>query len=194
MNRVLIINTFKHPPVFYTDRLKFRPLSVSDAKDMFEYSSLPEVTKYLTWHEHKSLRFTKKYLKNVERSYSEGRYFDWGLENRSDGKMIGTCGFTSFSYLSNKCEIGYVINPAYQHMSYATEAANAVIDYAFIRFECDTVSARCVAGNIASMRVMEKCGMKYSKTYDDFLMPDGRKVCVVEFTLSRSDYLANCQI
>ena len=53
---------FKDPPVLETERLLLRPLSVSDAKDMYEYSSREEVTRYLLYSPHESLEYTERYL------------------------------------------------------------------------------------------------------------------------------------
>lgn len=158
MNEQYVIKLLKQLPVLTTERLTMRPICRRDAKDMYEYCSIPEVTEYVTWEPHESLRFTKRHIRKIRISYRQGTFHDWALVT-SDGKMIGTCGFTSFSFDTGACEIGYVVNPAYTNRSFATEAAMRLIRFAFEDLCAETVFARCMAGNAASRRVMEKCGM-----------------------------------
>jgi RimJ/RimL family protein N-acetyltransferase len=65
--------------------------------------------------------------------------------------------------INNKCiEMGYALHPDYHNRGFATEAFGAVINYLFSRgFE--EILAGAFEGNDASMRVMEKCGMKRTK-------------------------------
>ena len=65
--------------------------------------------------------------------------------------------------INNKCiEMGYSLHPDYHNRGFATEAFGAVINYLFSRgFE--EILAGAFEGNDASMRVMEKCGMKRTK-------------------------------
>ena len=75
--------------------------------------------------------------------------------------MIGTCGFTSFSYDHNSAEIGYVLNPAYWGQGIAAEAVRAVLDVGFIKLNLHRIEARFMMGNDRSRRVMEKSGMTF---------------------------------
>lgn len=193
MNREYIESIFVSPPVMYSERLKFRPVVLKDTSDMFEYSCDPEVTKYLTWEPHPSIQFTKRYIKSIERSYKEGRFYDWALELRATGKMIGTCGFTSFSYVDSVCEIGYVINPRYRGYSIAPEAASKVIKFAFDKLGAKTVFARCIPENFASRRVMQKCGMEYKCSIERGAVKQNRFVTVARFEISRDKYLERWQ-
>jgi len=73
-----------------------------------------------------------------------------------DGCLIGfvnDCG-----YDDNSIEMGYVIDPAYKGQGFATEAVKAVI-HEFREMGFKKVLARYFEGNIASLKVMEKCGM-----------------------------------
>ncbi len=69
-------------------------------------------------------------------------------------------GFLNDTGIEGKCiELGYVIDPAFHNQGYMTEALRAVIDHLFVRgFE--QIIAGAFTRNPASLRVMEKCGMK----------------------------------
>ena len=57
-------------------------------------------------------------------------------------------------------EIGYGISENYQHCGYATEAVNAVVDWALMQNSVNCVTAEVDEDNIASVRVLEKSGFK----------------------------------
>ena len=57
-------------------------------------------------------------------------------------------------------EIGWAISSGRQGRGYATEAAVALIDFAFGALGCHRVVATCQPENVASWRVMEKLGMR----------------------------------
>lgn len=57
-------------------------------------------------------------------------------------------------------EIGWYIQKAFQHQGYATEAAHKMLEFAFNTLKAHRVQALCHHMNIASVKVMEKLGMK----------------------------------
>ena len=57
-------------------------------------------------------------------------------------------------------EIGWVISSGHQGRGYATEAARALMDFAFNKLRCHRVVATCQPENAASWRVMERLGMR----------------------------------
>ena len=50
-----------------TERLILRDASVDDAEDMFEYAKLEEVTKYLSWKPHISVKDSEKILETLSK-------------------------------------------------------------------------------------------------------------------------------
>jgi len=57
-------------------------------------------------------------------------------------------------------EIGWVISSDHQGRGYATEAARALMDFAFSTLRCHRMVATCQPENVASWRVMEKLRMR----------------------------------
>jgi RimJ/RimL family protein N-acetyltransferase len=98
----------------------------------------------------------KLFARLCELSESNGRYvYGIFLEERLIGMLNDTdiCGKT--------IEVGYAIHPAYSGKGYATEALTAIIPHLFsVGFE--EVIAGAFECNPASLRVMEKSGMKRS--------------------------------
>ena len=102
---IKIKETFANPPTLSTQRLLLVNISPEHASDMYEYSCDPDVTRYLTWSCHSSVKETERYIKLLQKRYTAGVFNDWGLIHKETGKFIGTCGFTSFDYEKNTAEI-----------------------------------------------------------------------------------------
>lgn len=148
-------------PIIETPRLILRRLEKQDCVDMYEYSCKEETTRYLLWTPHPSIAYTKSYLCMVQRMYRTGGYYDWAVVEKESGKMIGTCGYARLDERHNVGEIGYVLNKAFRHKGYATEAALAVIEFGFKQLGLNRIEARYMAENEASRHVMERCGMTF---------------------------------
>ncbi len=161
---------FKNMPVLSTQRLTLRRMYRTDTDDMYEYAHQPIVTEYLTWAPHPDRRYTARYLSYLSGQYADGAFYDWGVVLRSENKLVGTCGFTSFSEENNSAECGYVISPAYWGRGIAAEALTEVMRFGFSTLGLHRIECRYMIGNDRSRRVMEKVGMRYEGTYRDALL------------------------
>lgn len=160
MTREKLQRMFTDPPVIETERLILRRIAVSDADDMYEYSRREDVTQFLLWDAHPDPLYTEHYVRYLQERYAVGDFYDFALELRATGKMIGTAGFTTFDLPNRSAEIGYVISPDYRGQGYAPEAVAALLALGFTHLDLARISAVCMKDNAASLRVMEKCGLK----------------------------------
>ena len=150
----------------------------SDWRDVFDYGSDPEVSKYLTWSYYTGQRDAVRFLSYVIPRYKSGEFSDWALIERETGKMIGTCGFTSFNTAANSAEVGYVLHRAYWGKELAPEALRAVVRFGFEYLGLRRIEARYIVGNERSLRVMEKVGMKFEGVLRDSMFVKGEYVSV----------------
>ena len=86
--------------------------------------------------------------------------FGFGVVHKIDNLLIGMAGFPGPPDSGGVAEIAYGIAPAYQGKGYATEVANALIDFASSDSRVKRIRAHTLAEVNASMRVLEKCGFK----------------------------------
>ena len=82
------------------------------------------------------------------------------LFDRSTGGAIGTCGFKGPPDADGMVEIAYGVTPGQQNRGYATEAAAALVTFAFSSGRVRIVRAHTIAGENASTRVLAKCGFR----------------------------------
>ena len=173
MNQALLTYKFKHIPTIETERLILRPMKVSDFEDMYDYAKREDLTRYLLWSPHPSAAYSKEFLKFVVKRYRAGVFFDWGIEEKESGRMIGTCGFTAIDVDNRTGEIGYVINPDFQRRGYAPEAAKAVLSFGFSELELNRVESKFMRENEASLSVMKKLGMTFEGYLRDSMYVKG---------------------
>ncbi|MCR5540383.1 MAG: GNAT family N-acetyltransferase [Ruminococcus sp.] len=83
-------------------------------------------------------------------------YAIWMIELK-DGTHIGELCFKGLS-ADGIAEIGYGISEEYRNNGYAAEAVRAVVEWAFSNPDITAVEAESVPDNIASIKVLEKCG------------------------------------
>lgn len=150
---------FENPPTLETERLILTKVLPEHATDMHEYYSDDDVTRYLIRPTHKTFKETERYINLLQKKYKSGVFNDWGLIFKENGKFIGTCGFTSFDFQNNSAEIGYVLAKDYWGKGLAVEAAKRVIQFGVEELGIQSFCAKCINGNDASLRVMQKCGL-----------------------------------
>lgn len=179
---------FAAPPTLETERLRLCQMTPEHAADMYEYSSDAEVTKYLTWSPHSSLKETERYLRILQRKYADGTFHDWGLVLKESGKFIGTCGYTSFDEKDNTAEVGYVLSKPYWGKGLAAEAVRTVMRFGFEVFGLDGFTAKYMEGNDASGRVMQKCGMTLEGVYRHSMYIKGEFKNIVVYRVDKNGF------
>jgi len=148
-----------------TERLILRRFTVDDAEDMYSnWANDPEVTKFLTWPVHKDVSFTRKLLTDWVSKYDEGDWFNWAIELKEEGKVIGNISVVEIKERAEAADIGYCLGRAYWGRGIMPEALKAVMDYLFDKVGVNRVAACHDVNNPKSGRVMDKAGMKLEGT------------------------------
>ncbi len=159
---MLAENIFADLPQLETERLILRRLRLEDAQDVFDYASNPEVARYVSFEQHKSVDDAIAFLNMVVSSYEDTatKAWTWGIVLKENGKLIGSCGIWGKPEHA-RAEIGYVIGQPYWGRGLVSEAVREVIRLGFDNLGLNRIEARCDPENIGSARVMEKSGMTY---------------------------------
>jgi ribosomal-protein-alanine N-acetyltransferase len=171
-----------------TARLRLRPIRHEDAEAIFEYASDPLVTQYLPWRPHQSLQDTYAFLA-TRQEWPD--VLPWGIEHKSDGKLIGSCGFHHWSLEHARAEIGYVLSRRYWGQGYMTEAVRAVVAYGFETMLLNRIEALCRPPNVASARVLEKSGMKFEGVLRQYMFANGSYHDYKIYSVLRGEYAGN---
>ncbi|MBU7595395.1 GNAT family N-acetyltransferase [Metabacillus halosaccharovorans] len=98
------------------------------------------------------------YLEELE---SDQELFGWGVWlvfSQTDQQLIGDIGFKG-KPVDGVVEVGYGISPDEQNKGYATEAVEALVNWAFQTGKVNKIVAETLITNEASIRVLEKLFM-----------------------------------
>ena len=84
----------------------------------------------------------------------------FSLVHRETGAAVGTCGFKGPPLADGVVEIAYGVEPDQRGKGYATEAAEALVTFAFAADRVSVVRAHTLPEANASARVLTKCGFR----------------------------------
>ena len=149
-----------------TERLTLREIRETDAAQIVEWRSNPEVYPYfkaphaLTKEEH--LRwYHHSYLTDANR-------LDWLCLAAETEKPVGVFGLRRISETPEVAEVSYLLAPEEQRKGYAAEAIRALIRHAAEAWDAQTVIAEIHKDNAPSVRLVEKLGFAFRKQTESF--------------------------
>lgn len=173
-----------------TKRLLLRPWTMDDVEAFYLYASSPEVGPAAGWKPHESLEESREILEKwTGRDYPD---IIFALEEKDTGSIVGSIGLHTDTHRARnaKCRmLGYCIAKEYWGKGFATEAANAVMDYAFQRLQVKLLTVDHYVDNMGSRRVIEKCGFRYEGTLRRALqIYDGSYKDTCFYSMSAAEY------
>lgn len=153
---------------FETTRLKLRTLQPGDEEFLASLDSDPDVMQYIhsgPLSQPAAMRWARL---QVEMAPHRWHLHKWMIELNDDPVRAGWIELSKFhgifdpneSRLSDDISLGYQLAPCYWNRGFATEAARAILAYAFDTLELDRVVAFTRTANIRSARVLKKLGFR----------------------------------
>lgn len=149
---------YKSTPVLETDRLILRPLTENDAQSVFSWASDERVNRFMRYSLYQSIDEAFEWLNEIIPS---GNEFNWGFVLKKNNILIGTGGIGPDAKEKDAWGFGYNIAFDYWNQGYTTEATKKMIEFAHNECGVNKIVAEHAIDNIASGRVIEKCGLKY---------------------------------
>lgn len=154
-----------------TSRLGFRRWTADDFELAMGLWGDYEVTKLI---DARGQLTAEQVRERLEKELNIGEQYGlqyWPIFRLADGAHAGCCGLRPYDLPNGVYEIGFHIRPVYWGRGYASEAACAVISYAFDHLHAKALFAGHNPHNTASRHVLEKLGFRY--THDEFYPPTG---------------------
>jgi RimJ/RimL family protein N-acetyltransferase len=182
-------------PFLETGRMYFRQFRVEDAELLFELDGDPAVMRFISKGRPTPLpqiqndvlpRFLDYYRHSPPRGF-------WAAQLRATGEFLGWFHLRPDKISPEEMELGYRLRRSAWGRGLATEGSRALLERAFGEWNYAMVSARTLAGNLASRRVMEKAGLQFECdfTYGVDLLPDwtAEDRCAVKYSVTRAEFL-----
>jgi [ribosomal protein S5]-alanine N-acetyltransferase len=176
-------------PSIPTARLLLRALDLSDAPRIAELAGDREIasTTLLIPHPY-TLADAERWLSAQQAQTASPDHLNWGVCLR-EGPLIGAIGLV-LKREHDRAEMGYWIGKEWWGHGYATEAARAVVGFAFERLRLNRVCAYHYARNPASGRVLEKVGMLPEGVQRGHIKKWGAYEDCVQYGVLKSDWAA----
>ena len=147
-------------PVLITDHLCLRPWKLEDAPNLVEIMQEAGIFQYFPPSSPPTLEKAERYISFQLEQWGKYGYGHWAVTTSADGQLAGWNGL-EFLPETQETEVGYLLGHAFWGMGYATEAAGAALEFGFRQAGLARIIGLVHPENLASIRVLEKCGMRF---------------------------------
>jgi [ribosomal protein S5]-alanine N-acetyltransferase len=146
-----------------TERLALHRFDVADVEFIFRLVNDPSWLRFIGDKNVHNLDDARRYLREGPLDMYERHGFGmYRVEEKATGTSAGMCGLIKRDTLPD-VDVGYAFLPEFRGKGFAYEAAAAVLEHGNRNFGLRRILAITSPDNAASMRVLEKAGMKFER-------------------------------
>ncbi|MGF1729833.1 GNAT family N-acetyltransferase [Photobacterium kasasachensis] len=173
-----------------TIRFRLRPYKVADLNDLLDavLTSVTQLQPWLAWctddyDQHDAYEWINASRLNWQNDIS----YELAIFDRQNEELIGSISLNNVSVILNSAELGYWIRTDYHQQGIATEACQAVADFAFNTLGLTRLEIVVHTGNLASQRTALACKAKYECTARNRIYTSGTACDGIVFSLIPED-------
>ncbi len=167
-----------------TERLTLRPVRLGDEDEIHEYAGDQSLT-MMYWLPNETFDETVDFVRRSAAEWQSADQTDFEFVILYGGRIIGGCDADlGHSEDRSYATLGWILNREYRGQGFASEAARALLDFAFTHLGVGKVYAQCDIHNPASFGVMKNIGMKCvndkgTRTYPRTGITSGEYTCLI---------------
>jgi ribosomal-protein-alanine N-acetyltransferase len=150
--------------ILETDRLLLREYVEEDAEALFKLNSDPKVLRFLPDERLLNVEQARQIL--IDHPIADYRKYGFGRGAcilKSTGEQIGFAGLKYLEELG-EVDVAFRLMPTHWGQGLATEASLASVRFGFADLGLKRIIGLVTPENIASVRVLEKTGLRYAET------------------------------
>jgi aminoglycoside 6'-N-acetyltransferase len=152
------------------ERVSLELLRPDDFDAVYAIQSDPDVCRYLLYEPRSAERVREVLERDAGASrLAEPDDFVQPAIRDGSGRLIGTMYFRIASVDDKSAEIGWLLDPRFQGMGYAREAAALILDLAFGELGLHRVSAELDPRNTASVALCLRLGMRHEAHFREHM-------------------------
>jgi RimJ/RimL family protein N-acetyltransferase len=160
-------------PTLTTARLRLRPFDDADSDDLVALHGSAHVLRFWDSPPWSDPARAARFIATCREMADAGTGARLAVELDADGGFIGWCSVSGWNPDHRTASLGYCyLDTAWGH-GYATEAAQALLQWAFDALDLNRVEAETDTRNVASARVLEKLGFRREGTLREDCIVDG---------------------
>ena len=176
-------------PTLHTARLRLRPFTAADAPALFALHGDAHVLRYWDAPPWSEPARADRFIAACAEMAEEGSGARLAIDRASDEAFIGWCSLTRWDPVHRSASMGYCLDDTAWGHGYATEAARAVLVWAFEALDLNRVQAETDTRNTASAHVLEKLGFVREGTLREDCIVDGEVSDSWVYGLIRREWL-----
>ncbi len=180
-------SVFKAFPEFESERLQFRNILLSDAKNLFHIRSNDDVMRFMDVDRFESISDAEKLINSVEEAYRKQEGITWAIIERHSNSFIGYFGFWRMIPEHCRAEIGYALKREYWGKGYMFETINIMARFGFEKMKLHSIEANVNPANQRSKKVLEKIGFKKEAYFRENYLFDNKFLDSIIYSLLEKD-------
>jgi RimJ/RimL family protein N-acetyltransferase len=151
--------------IIKTSRLLLREFIIEDAYDLYLLNNDEEVLRYTGDVPFLSIEEAKEFILRYDqyRKYRCGRL---AMILTDTNEFLGWCGLKYVEH-NGEYDLGFRLKKRFWNNGYATEAAQACLNYGFSELLLSCIIGRARKENTASINVLQKVGMRHVKEIEE---------------------------
>lgn len=178
---------FKSFPEFESERLIFRKILMSDAKEILLIRSNDDVMRFMDVIRFESIADAEKMIRSVEESYNKEDGINWGIVEKHSNNFIGYFGLWRMIPEHCRAEIGYALKPEFWGKGFMYETISRMVRFGFDEIRLHSIEANVNPANEKSKRVLEKIGFKKEAYFRENYLFDGKFLDSIIYSLLEMD-------
>jgi len=145
----------------HTTRLILRRFRIGDEKDLFEIMGDADTFRYLAWESMDEEGIATWVQRDEQaRLLDPNTYMYFGLELLDSSKLIALIAFRYEGQETRQGTFTVIVNAAFRHQGYGTEATLAALTFAFKELNLRRVSVGCDSRNVPGLKLLERAGLR----------------------------------
>lgn len=145
-----------------TERLKLRLFTMNDIEDLFAITNETDIFRYFPTKIGWTIEKTERSIFHQIQHWDKYGYGQLAVTLADSGQLMGWCGL-EFLPETNETEVGYLLSKAFWGKGYATEAAKVSVKFGIENIGLKEIIGLTDPENIASQKVLQKCGMTFTR-------------------------------
>ncbi len=170
-------------PIIETERLLLKRITNDDVNEVFELRSNPETMKYIPRPLVKTTEDALEHIAMIEDKIITNIGINWGITLKGNSKLLGIIGYYRMQPENYRAEIGYILLPEFHGKGIIPEAVNKLIRYGFDDLKLHSIEAVIDPENLASEKVLQKCGFVKEAHFKESEFYNGRFLDKVIYSL-----------
>ncbi len=176
------------PPQLVTERLLLRALEARDAEAVVQGAGDRRVARYLiAVPSPYPIALARAWVSARAAWWHEGRGVTFAITRRDEDELLGSVSLRRYAR-DRRAELGYWLAASAWNRGYASEATRAAVAFGFGELGLARIYAQVLAGNVASMRVLEKLGMIREGTKRQHVKKGNKLHDIVIYGLLREEW------